>query len=161
MDLNELIQLDETRIDKTAVLQRIAAQLAARDWAVDVSFPTFVLAAPDDAAGRFSPELHARLQALLRSSDQVWVEEEAAAGQSVLGRAAAALKRPFHQLAVYYVNKLGARQTAVNDDVRRLLHQLVREAAQPDPRVARLEAEVAALQAEIARMKAERDGADA
>ena len=40
--LDKLIQLDETRIDKTAVLQQIAQNLATRQF-TSPSFPTFQL----------------------------------------------------------------------------------------------------------------------
>jgi hypothetical protein len=89
------------------------------------------------------------------------VEPAALATGSWLARLAAAVKRPFHQLAAYYANQAAAQQTAVNDELRRILALLAAALAEPDPRLGPLEAEIARLQQRLAALEAERPDSDA
>lgn len=159
MDLEKMVQVDETAVDKATLLQRVTHNLRAHNLDTSVTFPTFVLpelSPPEE--GRFSTELYQRLARLQAQFDQLAVESEPIPAYSWGQRILAAVKRPFHQLTIFYVNKLGARQTAVNDELHRTLHLLLTELEQPDPRLAALEAEINRLQARLAALEGNEDG---
>jgi len=159
MDLEEIVKVDETAVDKTALLQQLVQNLQTHDADTQVSFPTFELAElPSPENARFSPELYQRLARLHAQYDQLVIESNPIPAPAWGERLLAAVKRPFHQLAVFYVNKLRIQQTAVNDDLRRILHLLLTELEQPDPRIAALEAEITRLQARLAALEGNEDG---
>lgn len=133
MKLDELIQLDETRVDKTAVLQQIEQNLATRQF-TSPSFPTFQLelgSLPQD--GTRSAMLLQKLAQLNEQSHQLWLEPQLPPATTTPQRFLNWLKRPFHQLVVFYVNKLGQQQNEINDRMRHILTLLIEEMNQPDP----------------------------
>ena len=133
MNLDEQIQLDENSIDKAAVVQTVAENLARHKLQPPEDFPTF---APE-------PLLHlsksARVEALVQQVDQLnkqstqlWLEPTLPLGETAWQRLMVQLKRPFHQLIVYYLNQLAAQQNEINDQVRRILTLLTAELARPE-----------------------------
>ena len=132
--LDELIQLDESCIDKTAVLQQIEQNLAQHQLTAPINFPTFHLA-PDTLSpnGQLSANLLQKLAQLNAQSSQLWLEPELPPAKTATERLLNRLKWPFHQLVVFYVNKLGQQQNEINDQMRQLITQLIAEINQPDP----------------------------
>ena len=131
MNLDELIQLDETQIDKTAVLQQLEQNLATRQF-TNPSFPTFQLELdnlPTD--GTLSATLLQKLAQLNDQSRQLWLEPQLPPAKTAPQRLMNWLKRPFHQLVVFYVNKLGQQQNEINDQTRQLITLLIAEMSQP------------------------------
>lgn len=62
------------------------------------------------------------------------------------------VKQSFHQLALFYVNKLGEKQTRFNDRILRVLHPVVHKQLQQEAEIAELKEQIAQLQAKIAKM---------
>ncbi|MEZ4593434.1 MAG: hypothetical protein R3D55_20145 [Chloroflexota bacterium] len=132
MKLDELIQLDETQIDKTAVLQQIEQNLATRQF-TSASFPTFQLDLnnlPTD--GTLSATLLQKLALLNDQSRQLWLDPQLPPARTLPQRLINGVKRPFHQLVVFYVNKLGQQQNEINDQMRQIITLLIAEMNQPD-----------------------------
>jgi hypothetical protein len=133
MNLDELIQLDETRLDKTAVLQQIEQNLAKRQFSHPTSFPTFQLQADGLANNTLSPELRQKLAQLNEQVGQLWLDPQLPPAHTITQQVSNWLKRPFHQLVVFYVNKLGEQQNEINDQMRHILSRLIAEIDRPDP----------------------------
>ncbi len=132
MNLDEIIQLDESRIDKTAVLRQIEQKLALHQLDDTVKFPTFQPELPMlHENGSVSAELVQRLARLNAQASQLWLDPQLPPATTATGRLANWFKRPFHQLVVFYVNKLGQQQNEINDQMRQLIGQLIAELNQP------------------------------
>lgn len=133
MQPDELIQLDESRIDKTAVLQQIEQNLALHQLENAVTFPSFHIELPNlNTNGRMSVELVQRLARLNSQASQLWLEPQLPPAKSAAGQILNRLKRPFHLLVVFYVNKLAQQQNDINDQMRQIITQLVAELNEPD-----------------------------
>lgn len=134
MNLDELIQLDKSRIDKTAVLQQIEQNLAARPFTEPPNFPTFQIelkSLPQD--GQLSSVLLQKLVQLNEQASQLWLDPELPPAKTMKDHVLNRLKRPFHQLVVFYVNKMGQQQNEINDQMRQIITQLMTELNQPSP----------------------------
>ncbi|WP_420629569.1 hypothetical protein [Candidatus Leptofilum sp.] len=128
MKLDELIQLDETRIDKTAVLQQVEQNLAQRQFTSPASFPTFQLEVDSlPQNGSLSAELLQKLAQLNEQSSQLWLDPELPPAKTATERFLNWVKRPFHRLVVFYVNKLGQQQNEINAQMRQIITQLISE----------------------------------
>ena len=134
MNLDELIQLDESRIDKTAVLQQIEQNLAQHQLTDPANFPTFQLE-PDTLSpnGQLSTKLLQKLAQLNDQASQLWLEPELPLAKTATERLLNRVKRPFHLLVIFYVNKLGQQQNEINDQMRQLITQLIAELNQLNP----------------------------
>jgi len=73
--------------------------------------------------------------------------------QSSLGRALDRLRRPAHQLVVYYVNLLAARQAGFNKALASALEQIAEEIEALSLRIADLERENERLKEQIATLE--------
>lgn len=134
MQLDELIQLDETRIDKTAVLQQIEQNLAAHQLENNMSFPSFQTEMPiANKNGRVSAELVQKLARLNSQANQLWLDPQLPPAQTITERFLNRLKRPFHQLVVFYVNQIAQQQNEINDQMRQIITELITELNQSDP----------------------------
>jgi len=134
MNLDELIQLDESRINKTAVLQQIAQNLDQHQLISPVDFPAFQLDLDNwPQNGQPSGKLLQKLAQLNAHASQLWLEPELPPAKTAVERLLNRLKRPLHQLVVFYVNKLGQQQNEINDQMRQLITQLIAELNQPHP----------------------------
>ena len=63
------------------------------------------------------------------------------------------MKQSVHQLVLFYVNKLGEKQTRVNDRILRVINPLVNKQLQQETEIAQLKEEIAQLKATIAQME--------
>ena len=134
MQLKELIQLDESRIDKLAVLQQIEQNLALHRLENSVTFPNFHTEMPVlNQNGRISAELVQKLARLNSQTSQLWLDPQLPLARTVTGRFLNRLKRPFHQLVVFYVNQMAQQQNEINDQMWQVITQLIAELNQPDP----------------------------
>jgi hypothetical protein len=132
MQLDELIQADEARIDKAAVLQQIEQNLALHRLE-GATFPSFQAEMPSlNTNGPLSIELLQQLDRLNTEASQLWLEPQLPPAKSVAGQLLNRLKRPFHLLIVFYVNKLAQQQNYINDQMRQIITQLIAELNEPD-----------------------------
>lgn len=157
MKPDKIIQFEESKVDKTDVYRQLAENLQ-RHQIVMPNFPDYVL--PELRGGadaRFSPELYDLLACLNESYNQTGAAEDSVAADSWRGRLVEALKRPFRQLVVFYVNQSAAKQAAVNDDLRRALSLLAAQMENPHPRLAELERDIRELRARVKELEKERD----
>ncbi|WP_420645721.1 hypothetical protein [Candidatus Leptofilum sp.] len=136
MKLDKVIALDETHIDKTAVLQQIEHNLAKRQFTHPASFPTFQLELENlPQNGSLSAELLQKLAQLNEQTSQLWLDPELPPARTATERLLNRLKRPFHQLVIFYVNKMGRQQNEINAQMQQIITQLIAELNQTDPPV--------------------------
>ena len=63
------------------------------------------------------------------------------------------VKQSFHQLVLFYVNKLGEKQTRFNDRILRVVNPLVQKQLQQETEIAELKAQIAQLQTKISELE--------
>lgn len=149
-DLTDVIQIDDPQIDADEVARRVAENLRAHGLGEEgeAEFPEFAIVPPRFEEGaRFPATLYHELEQAALAYGRTWVAPQPVASRLPL---LARLKRAFHRLVVFYVNRLGERQMVVNAALLRVLTQMVKTL--DDERSARQE--VAALQCEVAEMRA-------
>ncbi len=158
MKPDEVIQFGEIGVDKAAINRQLTENLQRHQIAIP-DFPDYIL--PDlhrDENARFPPELYDLLTRLNEAYDQIDVEITPTGTGPWRGRLIETLKQPFQQLVIFYVNKLAAKQTAVNDNLRRMLHLLITQMENPHPRLAELEAEIRRLRARVSELEKKQNG---
>jgi len=123
------VRIDDPAVDAAAIHARIREGLAQRGSDLPADFPEFERPdAPGLASGLFSAELAQQLERLNASFDQVWVELSLIESHfPIVGAWISRYKRDLHRLVVFYVNTLGRRQQAVNEDLVRLVNRLIAE----------------------------------
>ncbi len=63
------------------------------------------------------------------------------------------IKQSFHQLTLFYVNKLGEKQTRFNDRILRVVNPVAQKQAEQEAEIAALKEQIAQLQQTIAEME--------
>jgi len=83
--------------------------------------------------GRVSAKLIQKLARLNDQANQLWLDPQLPPATTATARFLNRLKRPFHQLVVFYVNQIAQQQNEINDQMRQVITQLIAELNQPDP----------------------------
>ncbi|MCP5101625.1 MAG: hypothetical protein GY943_39275 [Chloroflexi bacterium] len=153
-NLDQIIQIKDEQVDKTAVLHTIQTYLQQLP-PDEMPFPTYELTlAHYREDGHFSPALFSRLTQLHEKHDRLWVEPDTQTQPTGwIQRLMGIVKRPFHQISTYYVNKLAQQQLEINNSTHKLINQLILELQQPDPHIAELKAQIADLEKQLAQEK--------
>lgn len=145
-------ELEAPDLDTEAIMQEIRARLRARraeararglDWEAyaDGLYPV----SPDAVLSR---DLYEAVRHAGLGYDKILVEMALTETRlPLVGGLAHRLRAALHELVLFYVNRLAARQVRVNEQAARALALLVRD----------LEAEVRDLRARLARLEAERE----
>ena len=152
--IRDVIRIDDPQINGAEVVDRVTENLLAHSLDENIDFPQFAVAPPrfTDKA-RFPAALYYDLKQATSAYGQVWVELDPVESRIPL---LARIKRAFHRLVVYYVNRLGERQTMVNGALLRALNQMVKTLDNSEAEVVSLRHQVAELRARLDRL--ERDG---
>ena len=135
-------------IDAEAIMQQIRARLRARRTearARGLDFQAYadgLYPLPPDA--RLSPDLHEAVRSLNLSYDKLGVDLALTENRlPVVGRLAQRVRAALHELVLFYVNRLAARQVRVNQHTTRALTALVRD----------MEAEIADLRSRLDKLE--------
>jgi hypothetical protein len=115
----EIIRIGVDAETEREINEALKKRAAGRRWRDPVPWPSFSRTTADLPLENLPPALREALQEAAASYDQLWLPPEKATGRL------AWLKQPLHQLSLYYVNKLGGKQTTVNDALLRLVQELV------------------------------------
>jgi hypothetical protein len=137
-------------IDAEAIMQQIRARLRARRAearARGMDFEAYadgLYPLPPDA--RLSRDLYEAVRSLNLSYDKLGVDLALTENRlPVMGGLVQRARAAFHELVLFYVNRLGARQVRVNQHTARALAALVRD----------MEAEIANLRSRLDKLEAD------
>ena len=144
--ISALFEMENTAVSPDELSQKIAATLARYSLETPASWPEFAITStPPDAA----PDLHqlyAALEQAARAYDQIWVTAEITPSRwPLLNR----IKKSFHQLVIFYVNRLGERQIKFNDRILRAANLLAAAQSVRDEEITRLKGQIAYLQTRL------------
>jgi hypothetical protein len=131
--LDEAICIHADGVDTKEILVRLADAYRAHGWP-DTYFSCAF--APLDGAQAFSEAERNFLLYQLKNLDAALPIDLRPSGLPLIGRLLDALKRPFHQLVIYYVNDALARVGTAQMIQARLIESLKAELAQTRQRLA-------------------------
>ncbi len=155
--LTDVIRIDDRRIDARDVIQRVAENLFIHGFDESVEFPEFdVVPAQYEAGARFPVTLYYDLEQAALGYGRTWVQLRSIESRFPL---LARLKRAFHRLAVYYVNRYGERQMMVNGALLRVLNTLVKTLDGSESEIVALRHELADLRARLEHLEMAQGGA--
>lgn len=140
-----------TAVNQQQIAHTIATELEAQPFTMPEHWPEFAITAisnPNQSTG--DSELNSALAQATASYDQIWVSMDLAESSiPFLTR----IKKNFHSLALFYVNRLGEKQTRFNDRILRAANALAGKQMQQEAEFAELKELIAQLQATIAEME--------
>ncbi|MDA8217161.1 MAG: hypothetical protein M0Z94_06025 [Dehalococcoidales bacterium] len=117
-DPADVIEIKDPEVDVAAIMQQIRQGLAARQdmYEADVFFPSFKGGDSPTATGeQLGTEFSYELEEALRSHDRAWVSLQVAPTRiPLIGGPLSHLKYMLHNLIVFYVNQLAAKQVSFN-----------------------------------------------
>jgi|GEM_PF-6614965 len=152
-DVTRILEIVDSALDTEAIARRIRENLHEHSLEAR-EFPEFAVTPPPwDPHSRFPEPVHYDLQQAHEAYTQTWVTMPPLTSRlPLVGR----IKRAFHRLVLYYVNRLASQQMVVNAAILRVLTRLVvaPDAAAPDADLAALQDEIAALRARVAQLEA-------
>ncbi|MBK8905046.1 MAG: hypothetical protein IPM53_27950 [Anaerolineaceae bacterium] len=118
--IRQVFELGETAVNQTDLANRIHANLQTHRLELPADWPSFALNA-ESAAASSTANVYATIADAVKAYDQIWLEPAIpTSDNSLLAR----LKRPLHQLTLFYVNKLGQKQIIFNDRLLRAVNSL-------------------------------------
>ena len=143
-DIRKTFEINTPTINQAELAQHIAEDLASHSLQAPERWPEFAITAvsPTNSSPDLT-DLYAALEQATRAYDQIWVKVDIKPSRwPLLDR----LKTSFHQLVVFYVNKLGERQIKFNDRSLRVANLLAAAQAAKNEETAVLKKQIAALQ---------------
>lgn len=143
--IRHVFELENTAVNTANLAQRISTNLQTRSLTLPTDWPSFALTIDADAAPS-AATLHTAIADAVQAYDQIWLEPAIPTADNSFW---ARLKRPFHQLVLFYVNKLGQKQIIFNDRLLRAVHSLARLDDEKNREIEALRAQVAQLQQQI------------
>lgn len=140
-----------TAVNQQQIADTIATELEAKPFTMPEHWSEFAITAvshPNQSSD--NSELHSALDQATASYDQIWVNMDLAESSiPFLTR----IKKNFHSLALFYVNRLGEKQTRFNDRILRAANVLAGKQMQQEAEISELKEQIAQLQAAIAEME--------
>lgn len=151
-NINEVFKIGGlTAVNQGQIAHTIAAELEAQPFSTPEHWAEFAITAvstPNQATS--DSELHSALAQAAAHYDQIWVSMDLAdSSLPLLSR----IKKNFHSLTLFYVNRLGEKQTRFNDRILRAANALAGKQLQQEAEIAELKEQIAQLQAAIAEME--------
>jgi len=139
--------MENTAVSPDDLAGKIAATLEKYPLREPASWPEFALTANDPAAATPDPaNLHAALEQAVRAYDQMWVTAEITPSRWPF---VTRIKKSFHQLVIFYVNRLGERQIKFNDRILRAVNLLAAAHAAKDAEITRLRQRLTQLENQL------------
>jgi hypothetical protein len=158
--LEEIIEIRDPEINVAEIMEEIRCNIRQRQSEVrdrKVAFPAFDAAVTPDAEPTEEMErvLHHHLSQANLHYDKIGVALQFMPRPvPLIGRLWTAFRREAHNLVIFYVNTLAARQITFNDHVLRALNALAQMVmGKSQAEVARLEAELRTLQERVAQLE--------
>lgn len=153
------IEIETPGVDADAIMKQIRENLRSRRKQAEACSFDLNGVAGGRCRGRFAPDLHRRLRQLSLSSSGVGVSVSVSDESSVpiISSLSRRLRRAFHQLVVFYVNRLAVQQDHHNRQVVRVLAELM-QALEGEPYVEHLKTlqdDMEALRSEVTRLTAQ------
>ena len=143
--IRQVFELEKTAVDPTNLAQRISTNLQTRPLKLPTNWPSFALTTDAESTMSTSHRQTVIAEAI-KAYDQIWLEPNiAASDNSFLAR----LKRPFHQLVLFYVNKLGQKQIIFNDRLLRAVQSLASLDDEKSREIESLRAQIDQLQQQV------------
>lgn len=145
----QVFELEKTAVNQTDLATRIYNNLKTHDLEAPAHWPTFALTSDEVNSESYSASasnLRAALNNAIKEYDKIGLELSIPAADKSF---AARLKRPFHQLVLFYVNKIGQKQIKFNDRLLRIVKQLVASEEKKDSKINKLQEQLAHLQKRI------------
>ena len=133
---NEIFSVGVEGVDSAGLVQELARRSQARSPFPAPDWPKFAVELNALPADRLSPDLALALEQSWQKYDQIWVEAETLQTRFAITRR---IKQLFHQLFVFYVNKLGRKQVDYNEQILRTIQELVKINLAQQERIAALE----------------------
>ena len=141
--IRHVFELEQTAVDQTNLAKRISKNLRTRPLESPLHWPTFALTTDRPSSESMTAaNLHKMLDDAIKEYDQIWLELSIPASDRSIS---ARLKRPFHQLVLFYVNKIGQKQIIFNDRLLRVLNGLVDLERERESKIQTLTQQVAHL----------------
>jgi len=158
--LEEIIEIRDPEINVAEIMEEIRRNIGQRQSEArdrKVAFPTFDATVTPEAAPTEEMErvLHHHLSQANLHYDKIGVALQFMPRPvPLIGRLWTVLRREAHNLVIFYVNTLAARQITFNDHVLRALNALAQMVmGKSQAEVARLEAELRTLQERVAQLE--------
>jgi hypothetical protein len=158
--LEEIIEIRDPEINVAEIMEEIRRNIRRRQSEArdrKVAFPTFDATVTPDAEPTEEMEgvLHHHLSQANLHYDKIGVALQFMPRPvPLIGRLWTAFRREAHNLVIFYVNTLAARQITFNDHVLRALNTLAQMVmGKSRAEVARLEAELRTLQERVAQLE--------
>jgi hypothetical protein len=149
--IRQLFELEKTAVNQNALAERISENLKKHQLQTPDKWATFAL--PTTLAENetiTNADLLAALEQAAQTYDKIWVDLSLSpTDNSITTR----IKRLFHQLAIFYVNKLGQKQIKFNDRLLRVVQQLIVVENEKDAQIRGLQEQLARLQKRVQEME--------
>ncbi len=142
----QVFELEKTAVNSTILAQQISTNLQVRSLKLPTDWPSFALTIDIPPTPSAAHHLRTAIAEAVKAYDQIWLELAIPASDNSL---MARLKRPFHQLALFYVNRLGQKQIVFNDRLLRAVNSLANLDEEKSREIQVLRAQVAELQQRI------------
>ncbi|VAW42978.1 hypothetical protein MNBD_CHLOROFLEXI01-4753 [hydrothermal vent metagenome] len=150
-DIRGIFEIGATAVNQNDLARRIAADLEVYQLDTPENWPEFAITAVSATnATTNPPELYASLEQAARAYDNMWVAIEIKPSRWPLVNF---IKRGFHQLVIFYVNRLGERQIKFNDRILRAVNLLAADQAAQNNETAALKQQIIRLQNQIDKLE--------
>ena len=131
--VRQVFELEKTAVNQTDLAARIYNNLKMYELKAPTHWPAFALSS--DALSHDTSSISDLREALnnaIKEYDKIWLELSIPASDKTF---AARIRRPFHQLVLFYVNKLGQKQIKFNDRLLRIVNQLITSEEKKDDEI--------------------------
>ena len=144
--VRHVFELEKTAVNQDDLARQITKNLKKHHLDTPNQWPTFTLASTLDGYHSDLASLQEAFNRATKSYDTIEVALSfTPSDRSLMAR----IKRPFHQLVVFYANRLGQKQIKFNDHTLRLFNQLIASNAKKDTEIKELQSQLKFLQNRI------------
>lgn len=152
--IRQVFELEKTAVNQDRLAENISENLKKRHLKSPTQWPTFALAPNQTNNESFSSSgLIVALDNATQSYDKIWLELSIPASDTSLS---ARIKRPFHQLVLFYVNNLGQKQIKFNDRLLRIINKLTVSDGSKDAEIRELKEQLAELRNRVQELEKSR-----
>lgn len=145
-EIRQVFELEKTAVNQTDLATRIYNNLKTHKLEAPTHWPVFALTMDNLNDDPLSLDLREALNSATKEYDKVWLELSIPAADKSF---AARLKRPFHQLVLFYVNRIGQKQIKFNDRLLRIVNQMIVSEEKKEDEIKELQERLAHLQKRI------------
>ncbi len=159
--LEDVVEIHADQVDSETIMRTIRANLQQRRSAAQaqgLDFEALASGVLTQDSGRFAPEVYTNLRRANATADRIAVSQQVSEQHVPLfGGLLQRVRQALHQLVVYYVNMLAAKQVLFNESIVAVVVELVAEREHAAD-VTSLQAEIQDLRARLAALEAKEAG---